>query len=310
MKVMGKKLTGGRVRQRLIPLVFFGADYSARGRTLTIPQLRRYGWQRDWSFEEIKEALQELDLPSVEGTYYWGDPRSRQSGNPELAKKFWRMARKKVNLFRWIPFVKLVGVMNSLSHDNVGRDSDIDFFIVAREGRIWTVRAITLWLLRFLGWRAGRQKYLKISPDLFLSEDGMDLSQAGIPNDYLLAYWACDFIPVYKAEFFRKFWQANAWLKTTLPVAYRSPQYRPEVEVGGGSLRSILLVEKMFGGKWGDNIEAKLKQKQLGIIDRNVKKLGQNPLALANDRIVKIHFGDDKRYHLRAVVEEFLAEEV
>lgn len=307
---MGKKLTGGCIRQRLIPLVFFGADYSARGRTLTVAQLRRYGWQRDWSFEEIKEALQELDLPSVEGTYYWGDPRSRQSGNTDLAKKFWRVARRRVNLFRWIPFVKLVGVMNSLAHDNVGKGSDIDCFIVARQGRIWTVRAITLWCLRLLGWRAGKRKYLKISPDLFLSEDGMDLSQVGIPNDYLLAYWTADFIPIYRTEFFRKFWQANSWLKITLPVAYRSPQYRPELEAKGGPFRFTILIEKILGGKWGNNIEAKLKQKQLGIIDRNVKKLGQNPLVLVDDKIVKIHFGDDKRYHLKAVVEEFLAEEV
>ncbi len=306
---MGKKLMGGQIRKRLIPLVFFGADYSSRGRTLTLPQLRRYGWQEDWSFEEIKEAIRELDLPSIEGTYYWGDPRNRQSGNLELAKKFWNLARRRVGLFRWIPFVKLVGVMNSLAHDNVGKASDIDFFVVARRGRLWTVRAITLWWLKFLGWRAGRKKYLKISPDLFLSEDGMDLSQAGIPNDYLLAYWACDFIPIYQADFFRKFWQANSWLKNVVPVAYRSPQYRPEMEVRGGAFRITILLEKILGGSWGDKIEASLKKKQLGIIDKNVKKFGQNPLVLVNDQIVKIHFGDDKRYHLRAVVEEFLAEE-
>lgn len=306
---MGKKLAGERIRRRLIPLVFFGADYSSRGRTLTIAQMRRYGWQQDWSFGEIKEALQGLDLPSAEGAYYWGDPRNRQSGNSDLAKKFWRVARHRAKLFKWIPFVKLVGVMNSLAHNNVGEDSDIDFFVVARQGRLWMVRAWTLWCLRILGWRAGRRKYLRISPDLFLSEDGMDLSQAGIPNDYLLAYWACDFIPIYQTEFFRKFWQANSWLKITLPVAYRSPQYRPEMEVKGGPVGIVRLLEKILGGRWGDNVEAKLKRKQLGIIDKNVKKLGQNPLVLVNDKIVKIHFGDDKRYHLKAVVEEFLAEE-
>ncbi|MFA5010105.1 MAG: hypothetical protein WC553_02665 [Patescibacteria group bacterium] len=306
---MRKERWGTNKKRCLIPLVFFGADYSGRGRPLTLAQIRRYGWEQDWSFEDIREVLKVLDVPSVEDAYYWGDPRTRKIFSPVEVEKFWKVARRRVRLFRWVPFIKLVGVMNSLAHDNVGRDSDIDFFIVARQGRLWTVRAITLWLLRLLGWRAGKTKYLKVSPDLFLAEDGMDLSRASIPNDYLLAYWAVDFTPLYQPKFFRKFWQANAWLKLKLPVAYRSPLLRPEFETKDGPTLWARLWEKVLGGSWGDTLETSLKQKQLGIIDRNVKKFGQNPLVLVNDQIVKIHFGDDKRNYLNAVVEEFLAEE-
>jgi len=309
MKVMGKKLGGEHTRQCLIPLVFFGADYSARGRTLTVAQIRRYGWRQDFQLEKIRETLKGLDVPNVGETYYWGEPRSRESSDPDEVRRFWQMAKRRAGLFRWIPFVKLVGVMNSLSHDNVGRDSDIDFFVIARRGRLWTVRALTLWWLRVLRWRAGKDKYMKVSPDLFLSEEGMDLSQRDIPQDFLLAYWVCDFIPLYRSDFFRKFWQANAWLKEYLPVAYRSPQSRPAMELRGGPTMLIRLGEKILSGRLGDRLEARLRQKQLDIIDRNVRKIGQNPLVLANDHIVKIHFSDDKRHHLNAVVEEFLAED-
>lgn len=306
---MRKELRGAVSRQCLIPLVFFGADYSGRGRPLTLMQIRRYGWGRDWSFEEIRQVLRELDVPSVEGAYYWGDPRTRRIYSPTEVEKFWRMARKRVRLFKWIPFIKLVGVMNSLAHDNVGLESDIDFFIVARQGRMWTVRALTLWLLKTLGWRVNEAKYLKVSPDLFLAEDGMDLSAAEVPDDYLRAYWAGDFLPLYRAEFFKKFWQANHWLKDRLPVAYRAPLARPEMEVKGGPAGLVKLVEKILGGPLGDRLEQKLRQKQLGIIDRNVKKFGQNPLVVVSDQIVKIHYSDDKRTYLNSVVEEFLAEE-
>jgi hypothetical protein len=310
MKVMGKKLTGGRIRQRLIPLVFFGAYYAERGRPLTLAQIRRYGWEQDWSFEDIKEVIKDLDVPSVEDAYYWGDPRTRKIFSPTEVEKFWRVARRKVRLFRWIPFIKLVGVMNSLAYDNVGRNSDIDLFVVVRAGRLWTVRAITLWLLEILRWRIGKTKYLKISPELFLAEDGMDLSQAQKPTDYLLAYWVADFMPLYQSKFFRKFWQANAWIKTKLPVTYRSPLIRSELEIKGGPTLWARLLEKVLGGRWGDKLEAWLKEKQLGIIDRNVKKFGQNPLILTSDTIVKINFNNDRLSHLKEVVEEFLAEEV
>ena len=306
---MYKKLSGDSSRQCLIPLVFFGADYSGRGRPLTLPQIRRYGWERDWPFEEIKEVLKRLDVPSVEGAYYWGDPRTRRIYSPVEVVRFWKVARRRANLFRWIPFVKLVGVMNSLVHDNVSKESDIDFFVVAKQGRMWLVRGLTLWLLTVLGWRAGKTKYLKVSPDLFLAEDGMDFSKADIPDDYLKAYWVADFMPIYQPQFFRKLWQANGWLKHKLPVAYRSPILRPEMELRGGPVLLTRILEGVLGGKLGDRLEQRLKRKQLGIIDRNVKRFGQNPLVVVNDHMVKIHFGDDKRTYLNAVVEEFLAEE-
>lgn len=305
---MRKELGGSQKKQCLIPLVFFGANYADRGRPLTLAQIRRYGWERDWSFGDVKEVIRVMDIPMVEDAYYWGDPRTRKIFSPTEVERFWRVARRRVRLFQWVPFIKLVGVMNSLAHDNVGLESDIDFFIVSRQGRLWMARAITLWWLQILGWRAGTSKYLKVSPDLFLAEDGMDLSQADIPNDYLLAYWVADFTPLYQPRFFRKFWQANAWLKTKLPVTYRSPLLRPELEINAQPTQWARLLEKILGGKLGDRLEAQLKRRQLGIIDRNVKKFGQNPLVLITDQIVKIHFDDDKRYHLNEVVEEFLAE--
>jgi hypothetical protein len=309
MKVMRKELQGAVSRRCLIPLVFFGADYSGRGRPLTLSQIRRYGWERDWQFGDIKRVLRDLDVPSVEGAYYWGDPRTRRIYSPTEVGKFWRVAKSRLRLFQWIPFVKLVGVMNSLSHDNVSKDSDIDFFIVARRGRIWMVRGITLWLLRFLGWRAGKTKYLKVSPDLFLAEDGMDLSREDIPDDYLRAYWVCDFIPLYQVEYFRKFWQANHWLKYRLPVAYRAPLSRPEMECKSGPKLLTRMLERFWGGRLGDRIETAMRREQLGIIGKNVKRFGQNPLVAVDDGIVKIHFDDEKRNYLNSVVEEFLAEE-
>lgn len=244
------------------------------------------------------------------GLYFWGAevPRIELARRQDLAGEFWAYLRARLWIFNLIPFLKMVGVMNSLACDNVGPSSDIDIFIVSARNRLWTTRAITLALLKLTGMRATiKNKYQKLSPDLFISEDGMDLSRAGIPKDYLLAYWVSDFIPVWQPSFFSHFWAANAWLADVLPAAYRTPR-RAKIEAKTGSWLVIRMVEGVLSGRLGDWVERKLKARQLQTIRRNLSKYGQKPLALADDFIVKIHYDDTKRDVINRGIEEFLAQ--
>lgn len=75
--------------------------------------------------------------------------RVKNKANSHEAALFLR-AQKYGAKLSWIPGIKMVAVVNSLSMYATHQDSDIDLFIITKKNRIWIVRfLVTLTFLFF-----------------------------------------------------------------------------------------------------------------------------------------------------------------
>lgn len=288
----------------LIPLAFF-AQF---GRPLTLKELRRYGWGEEFAIDELKQLLKKTGIQLADRFYYLDETHlSEYARRKTLAPKFWQKTKRWLWVFSNVPFLKMVAIGNTLAYDNVHENSDIDLFLVTRTNRVWTARAILLTWLSILGLRVRSvKKYLLFSPEFFVDEAALDLSLCAIANDYYLAYWLADLVPIWRVDQFDTLWAANRWLKDKLPVAYRSPNRRSEFERPIKASWFAWGLERVLAGRLGDRIEAWARSRQRKIIARNQRRLGINPSVITDDHVIKIHF-NDRRAEVREQIEEFLA---
>lgn len=98
----------------------------------------------------------------------------------------------------WIPWVRFVGVCNSVAFTAADKKSDIDFFIVARAGRLWTVRllsALTLAIRGMLRWHgvyAG-----KVCLSFLVDEQSFEVDMIKKkPEDPYFDAWLVSLIPL------------------------------------------------------------------------------------------------------------------
>jgi len=71
--------------------------------------------------------------------------------NQELYNQRLKKAKKMARLLSNIPFVRQIYLTGSMANKNIKYESDIDFFVQTKKGRIWTVRALIVFLLSMIG---------------------------------------------------------------------------------------------------------------------------------------------------------------
>lgn len=220
-----------------------------------------------------------------------------------VALKKWRLAVRGAKLLRLVPFVRMVSVGNTLAIEHAREDSDIDFFIVAKAGRLWTVRVISLLLLQLAGLRRHDRKIQdRLCLSFYVTEDALDLSVlAKLPLDPYLAYWIASLWPVWGNEIYQKFWEANSWIKKFLPTALARKTAGPRrVE------RSWLAEswqkggEFLLGGVLGRALEKFFRRLMLRRIHgRSESKFwAQETDVIVSDRMLKFH-ETDRRVKIR-----------
>lgn len=204
-----------------------------------------------------------------------------------LSFKKLERAKKIARLFARFPFIRFVGVCNSLGVFNAADKSDIDFFIIARRGRLWSARFFTNLFLKIFNLRPARGNNKdKICLSFFVSDDGLDISQAALSEgDPYFYHWMGWILPLYDDGIYKKFIEANGWIKNHLPQFmaqdnYFSPRRRP----------IKWLFEKIIGG----HLEKRLKNFQLGVMPKELKgavSRGDNSVVM-NDMMLKFHLLD------------------
>ena len=75
--------------------------------------------------------------------------RARQEWVARKMKKVQRAAR----LLQWVPFIQMIAVCNRLSVGHPHKESDIDVFIIIKDGRLWLGRLLATLLLQLFGLR-------------------------------------------------------------------------------------------------------------------------------------------------------------
>jgi len=286
----------------LVPIIFF----SWFRFPLTLRELRRYVWRRELTEEEVKSIVKGLPKVSLVGDIVWQNDLSigERLGRIDLADQLWRKVERWRWLFSNVPFLSQVYVTNTLAYNNAHSNSDIDLLVVAQPGRLWTTRAwLVVWMNLFKLRVRSMRRWGKFSPEFFLSTQGLDISKLVIENDYYLAYWLADLVPIWPDGEHRSLRQANQWVKVLLPIAWRSPRIRRLKYLEPSIFRGM--VERILGGKWGNQFEEWAYTKQRRIIDKNLRKFGVNPSVIYNRDIIKLHF-NDRRAQVRDAIEQAL----
>jgi len=149
----------------------------------------------------------------------------RRKQNNNLAERKFRRAVLLSKIYRFIPFVRMIAVCNSLAYSNAGENSDIDLFIITKRGTIWLARFFTIILVSLLRLRPKEDnKRDAFCLSFFISEDALDISSSMMSRDDIYyPYWVSQLLPIYNPDgLYEKFLAANSWYLEQLPHSYKN----------------------------------------------------------------------------------------
>ena len=129
-------------------------------------------------------------------------------------------ARHAVRLISWVPFLRMVAICNTVAMATSNQESDIDFFIVARVGRLWLVRLLTTLVLQIACLRRhGRRIADRICLSFYVVDSALDLSDMRLLHgDIYMTYWPTQLVLLFDEDnVYGKFVEANQWVRAALP---------------------------------------------------------------------------------------------
>ena len=207
-------------------------------------------------------------------------------------KKIWDEKWKKSKKIFWImqiiPFTKLVMGSGSFSLGNTRKDSDVDLMIVAKWGRIWTVRTFFTLLTSILRVR----RYKDRTEDMICLNHYITDKSLRIPFESLYtAQLYYHILSIYDSEedrkMFRKFQEENQWMKKYLEN-YEFSQLEGLRSMKRNRILSFISksFEFILSGKIGDYFEKIMSKIQSNRIKKdplNLKKGGR--ITISDDQL-------------------------
>lgn len=113
----------------------------------------------------------------------------------------WSKVQRYLWIFKIVPFVKMVAVCNNLSFEKINQDSDIDFFVICKSGKLYTVRFFLLLFFKIFGLKVSQKsKSGKFCLSFLVDETFMNLDPLVEKNDYYFAFWFSKLKVVYKND--------------------------------------------------------------------------------------------------------------
>ncbi|KKR21657.1 MAG: hypothetical protein UT48_C0005G0030 [Parcubacteria group bacterium GW2011_GWE2_39_37] len=220
-----------------------------------------------------------------------------------IRKARYNFADKKLNravfiskIFRFIPWIKFIGVVNSYGSQNLKEEGDIDLFIITAKHRIWLVRFFCVLVTKFLGLRPkSNDKKNKICLSFYMSEEKMDLSNLVLPAsetkiDRVFINWLCGLNPIYDPyDTYDRFNQANEWRKKYLPNWQPILSFTKKTAATGKLYYKV--VDFCLG--W---LESGCKNLQHSLMAKELKeKMNLDTRVVINDQLLKLHSNDKRQ---------------
>jgi len=208
----------------------------------------------------------------------------------DISEKFWRRAVTATKILSYLPFIKMISVVNSLAFFNCSKESDVDFFIITEKNKIWTARALSSVLLHILGLRRHGKKIAKrICLSFYISEEKMNLNYLAQDKlGFFVAYWIGQGVPILNTgRTYEKYRSANAWIYKYLPniggniTDYYINFKRPILANTVKKILNFVLKPNFF--------ENKARGIQNKRIQKSQKKWGNPASVITNDFILKFH---------------------
>lgn len=212
---------------------------------------------------------------------------------------YWRRVRKFLPVLQIVPGLRMVAVCNNLAFGKVRADSDIDLFIVARKGRLFTVRTFVTLILSLMRVRRHGEKIAgRFCLSFFVDDSALDLSKVAIYNDIYLAYWLRSMLPVIDDGVSAELVNANRWIDTY----FESPNW-------GISRKYLFAPRRLFAAikfvyRWtfdlifGAILEFVLSTWQMRRARKKSSQCGSEASLVITRNMLKFH-NVDRRAHYR-----------
>jgi predicted nucleotidyltransferase len=166
------------------------------------------------------ETLKNKKLINYEaGFYFLGTDPSKVKQRLEdnhLANKRMNTAKKYARFISNFPYVRAVLISGSLSKNVMKPDSDIDYFIITKPGRLWVCRAILTFFKKiFLG-----NSYRNFCLNYFIDTDSLEIPDKNIFTATEIVF----ILPMYNYELYQQFMAANRWCHNEFPNLENHPE--------------------------------------------------------------------------------------
>jgi len=207
------------------------------------------------------------------------------------------------NIFRAIPWIKMIAVANLIGSHNLKEGGDIDIFIITEKGRVWVSRFFCVAITKLLGLRPSKGNTRdKICLSFFVSEDRLNFESLMIWDDGVFdvyfIYWLAGLMPIYDPDrMYRKFIRENYWIKKYLPnIRFYEGIGLRGVKSGGLWASTIgFSLDKLFG-----RLDDLLRRVQLEIMPEEVKHMANNDSrVILNRSTIKMHVNDRRMEYWR-----------
>jgi len=145
----------------------------------------------------------------------------------------WVYARRVAKLLKIIPTIKLIGITGGLTRFNARDADDIDFLIITAPKTLWVTRGFSTILLDLFRLRR-RPSDTKlrnlICLNMFMGEDGLMVPLK--EQDLFTAHEVLLMTPLWERDgAYRKFLQANRWVRRFLPNAWEEQKMNYESRI-------------------------------------------------------------------------------
>lgn len=222
----------------------------------------------------------------------------------DLEKKLWIKTRRFVGILRVVPFIRMVAVCNNLAFGKIDEKSDIDLFIIAKSGRLFTVRILVTLILHILGVRRHGSKIAgRFCLSFFVDDDFLDLSKIALQNDIYLAFWIKSMIPLIDDGISEKFLIINSWAREYFESEDDFVIDKSHVLAGKNFLKKNF--ERIFDGKFGNWFEMEMKKWQLKRANKKAENVDTGASLLIGNHILKFHNVDRRAEYRNKWVSQF-----
>lgn len=175
---------------------------------------------------------------------------SERRNKENIAARRWKIARFVVSLIGYFPFVRGVGISGELSKGVSTAESDIDYVVITKGGRLWICRTLLIIFKKTVLFNS--KKYFCINH--VVSEDHLQV----VPHNVYTALELATVQPMLNDVLFIRYHAENPWLEQFLPNWWSSFRKDREPNISGRTFKPSILqriLELPLYGIPGDRVE-------------------------------------------------------
>jgi hypothetical protein len=169
-------------------------------------------------FTTLYAELQAFGFLSQSGDFYTLPGRESlaavRAHREEISSDLWPHALRYGRAIAGLPFTRMVAVTGSLAVNNAESRADIDYFIVAEPGHLWTCRALVLALGRLAAYQG-----LNLCPNYLVTTRALEFHDQNL----YVAHELAQMVPLSGLDIYADIRRRNAWVAEFLPNADGAP---------------------------------------------------------------------------------------